>query len=308
MRRQNGFTLIELLVVVAIIALLIGILLPSLSRAREVANRTVCATQLKDIHSAMYTYSISNDDSFPKYGKAAGTGGTVDAFNTDSRGDTDASAEEFDDNMTAALWIMVRNASNQVKQFVCPSDRDGSPDNMQDGTNSVPLAATWDFTDAPALSYSSMNMYDDVIGGKWGTKSAGDWVFMSDDNNANTDDGDTAVHTSSQDDAWTTEEIQNSENSENHSDGEGQNFQFGDGHVEFTNDPYVGRAGDNAFALNNATNNDPSIYNEDNIAPTMSNEAVDTTNRENDAVMIPVTGNDDTNLSEEAGTDAGGGA
>ncbi|MBN2448296.1 MAG: type II secretion system protein [Phycisphaerae bacterium] len=64
-RTRGGFTLIELLVVVAILALLMSILLPSLSCAREAARKVVCGTTLNGFGKSLMLYMTDNDDWIP---------------------------------------------------------------------------------------------------------------------------------------------------------------------------------------------------------------------------------------------------
>lgn len=64
-RRRAGFTLIELLVVVAIIALLISILLPALSRAKEQGRQTKCLANLSEIGKVMQMYFNEWQEQFP---------------------------------------------------------------------------------------------------------------------------------------------------------------------------------------------------------------------------------------------------
>jgi len=63
---QGAFTLIELLVVIAIISLLVSILLPSLSKAKELARSVVCKSNLKGVGLASVLYNEANDGYFPK--------------------------------------------------------------------------------------------------------------------------------------------------------------------------------------------------------------------------------------------------
>ncbi|MFK7789539.1 MAG: type II secretion system protein [Phycisphaeraceae bacterium] len=60
-RHKRAFTLVELLVVISIIALLIAILLPALSQARESAKTAVCQSNIGSIGKAQLAYSIDND-------------------------------------------------------------------------------------------------------------------------------------------------------------------------------------------------------------------------------------------------------
>jgi prepilin-type N-terminal cleavage/methylation domain-containing protein len=69
--RKQGFTIIELLVVITIVALLITLLLPSLSKAREVATHVKCAAQLRQHGIAMTAYQSDNHGYYPSFGGPA---------------------------------------------------------------------------------------------------------------------------------------------------------------------------------------------------------------------------------------------
>lgn len=87
---RNGFTLIELLVVIAIIAILAGMLLPALAKAKAKAQRASCMNNLRQVALTMQLYLTDWNDTFPPHRNA-----------TKRRGDT---AEYLDDWWGATIF------------------------------------------------------------------------------------------------------------------------------------------------------------------------------------------------------------
>lgn len=71
---RAAFTLVELLVVIAIIVILLGLLMPALQMVRELANKTVCASQLGQIGKGLQAYVADRNQTYPTGGGDVGRG------------------------------------------------------------------------------------------------------------------------------------------------------------------------------------------------------------------------------------------
>ncbi|HEX8877823.1 MAG TPA: prepilin-type N-terminal cleavage/methylation domain-containing protein [Phycisphaerales bacterium] len=99
--RKAGFTLIELLIVIAIIALLIGILLPALGEARRLAKKTLCTNGQRSYAQATNTYASENRDQLPAMNWRGGQAPPADAH------PSLAGTAAFGDDATAASYQVV---------------------------------------------------------------------------------------------------------------------------------------------------------------------------------------------------------
>ena len=106
----SAFTLIELLVVIAIIAILAGMLLPALARAREEGRRAVCKSNLGQLAKAATAYSEPNGDFWPTYTSTTWTDGA-----------TSIGAINGEDSGKCALALLYPAYVDAVKVFACPS-------------------------------------------------------------------------------------------------------------------------------------------------------------------------------------------
>ena len=231
---RSGFTLIELLVVVAIIALLIGILLPSLSRAREQARRTVCASNLRSVGQAMHIYGNENNGYLPNVYFSG------NKYNYTGFHRTDDPFPGYSGN-TRGLWLLVRAGSVAPGSFVCPSVRNAAPDPAAD------MPGQWDFAGANhvSFSYQSNNGGSDPAKGIPTKLSFSPSFVVMADRNPWFGQIEHLTGIGGYDRlALTTVEI--TSNSRSHASA-GQNALFIDSHCEWTTSPEVGVDNDNIW-------------------------------------------------------------
>jgi prepilin-type N-terminal cleavage/methylation domain-containing protein/prepilin-type processing-associated H-X9-DG protein len=128
-RFRHGFTLVELLVVIGIIALLMALLMPALSRAREDSRRVKCLSNLKSIGQGLYTYAQTYRDRLP---------------NGNFRGSA---------NPDKGDQVLVQFAQDYETPgvFYCPSDNDSQPQKITN--NYVSMA------DSARTSYDFYSLY-----------------------------------------------------------------------------------------------------------------------------------------------------
>jgi prepilin-type N-terminal cleavage/methylation domain-containing protein/prepilin-type processing-associated H-X9-DG protein len=283
--KRRAFTLIELLVVVAIIALLIAILLPSLGKARELSNRSACAANCRGIMQSFNVYAAANGDAYPTVigastsghyvnsgnqlaeTTAAGTYTTADAcISAMYTNGAAASQTNQAGDVMACAWLLVLKNYTSPKQYLCKSDPVGAATGASltaSSTNSFyqnfnGANGQQDFTYSYSFAYpwicsSTVSATAPAAAGAWWRNTTDSSLPIMSDmsplNNTGTNPTAQLVPSSA---GGTPTNGPKAWNSPNHQR-DGQNVGFADGHAEFVRRADIGQNSDNIFTQNGSS-------------------------------------------------------
>ncbi len=135
--RRSGFTLIELLVVIAIIAILAGMLLPALAKAKSKAHQIKCLVNTKTLSLASFMYLSDFNKPVPYNGQATAT-------------------------MDNALWVTVlaTNYGGINAARICPSAPSASSKSKRRHPSSGSVNQTWLWTGSKGFDYEGSYVFN----------------------------------------------------------------------------------------------------------------------------------------------------
>jgi len=119
-KQTNGFTLIELLVVIAIIAILAGMLLPALSKAKQKGHGIKCLNNMRGLTLGWVIYATDHDDRIPFAGSGTGVSG---AWISGTMNFDPANASNWDVTVDLEKSVLWPYAGKSAAVFKCPADR-----------------------------------------------------------------------------------------------------------------------------------------------------------------------------------------
>lgn len=237
MTTRRAFTQIDLVFLVIIGIFLLGNFLTLRRHTSETATRVMCASNLRQIGQAILVYSIENKGTYPRTRWDPAHPCPVQ-FSHPNAVNPFASEGPYPNDVTAALFLLLRTVDINPNAFICPDttlrrwDYDHQGDSPQKYSN---------FIGGEYLSYSLANPYPDQTavdrGFRWDGKLNAEFVVAADMNPGTAE----LLQKPSQ-----SREVTRLTLSKNHKQ-DGQNVLFGDGHAEFVISSFVGCNHDNIF-------------------------------------------------------------